>query len=189
VRQLLLLSFACILTIGGYSQIVPDSTYNPLIKRHRTIYQNLIGQQIDTLVTDDLIAELQKYRGQKIHVNLWSVTCRPCIQEFPELIELKDDYAEQGINFVAIAKEEKSKTDRILQINPLSWDLLFDGSGLFDDLGVKQYPVNLFIDEGGIVSEITLGVFMKGKIVDGRTVMSMNNLPYYEMILSSWTKE
>ena len=102
---------------------------------------------------------------------------------------MKEHYEDQGIKFVAISKEKKSHTDRILQINELSWDLFFDGSQLFDELGVKQYPVNLFIDEYGIISEITSGVFMKGEIVDGRTKMSMNNLPYYEMILSSWTKE
>lgn len=175
--------------LSAAAQIIPDSTYNPLIKRHKAIYQNIIGQQLDTLVTDELIVELNKYKGEKVHINLWSVTCRPCIQEFPELNELKDHYKDLGINFVAIAKEEKSRTDRILEINELSWDLLFDGTGLFDDLGVKQYPVNLFINEHGIISEVTTGVFMKGEIVDGRTKMSMNNLPYYEMILSSWTKE
>jgi len=189
VRYILLLLFASLLEYSAYGQIIPDSTYNPLIKQERVMYQTIIGQQIDTLITDDLIVELNKYRGEKVHVNLWSVSCRPCIQEFPELNELKSHYEEQGINFVAISKEKKSQTDRILQINNLSWDLLFDGAGLFDDLGVRQYPVNLFINEEGIISEITSGVFMKGEIVDGRTKMSMNNLPYYEMILSSWTKE
>ena len=189
MRYILLFSLIGLFGTSAFGQIVPDSIYNPLIKRERTMYQDIIGQQIDTLITDELIAELNKYKGEKIHINLWSVTCRPCIQEFPELNELKEHYEDQGINFVAISKEQKSHTDRILQINELSWDLFFDGSQLFDELGVKQYPVNLFIDEYGIISEITSGVFMKGEIVDGRTKMSMNNLPYYEMILSSWTKE
>ena len=102
--------------LSAAAQIIPDSTYNPLIKRHKAIYQNIIGQQLDTLVTDELIVELNKYKGEKVHINLWSVTCRPCIQEFPELNELKDHYKDLGINFVAIAKEEKSRTDRILEI-------------------------------------------------------------------------
>ena len=72
------------------------------------MYQDIIGQQIDTLITDELIAELNKYRGEKIHINLWSVTCRPCIQEFPELNELKEHYEDQGIKFVAISKEQLS---------------------------------------------------------------------------------
>jgi len=143
----------------GYAQIIADSTYNPLIKRNSTLYKALIGKDIDSLHQGLIGGQLLELKGQKA----------------------------QDITFIAIAKEPKVKTKQILSKNPLNYELMFDGAEFFRALGVKQYPVNLFINEEGIIEEVTTGVFMKGEIVDGKTVMNMYNLPYYKMILSEWT--
>ena len=171
----------------SYGQIIPDSIYNPLIKRKSALYTNLVGQHIDSLYDGALGDQEITLTGIKSHINLWSTTCRPCIQEFPELNELKAAYDDSEIQFLAISKEPKIKTDRILKANQLDFEQLFDGATFFEALGVKQYPVNLFINEEGIIEELTIGVFMKGEIVNGKTVMNMHNLPYYKMILSEWT--
>lgn len=184
VLIILILFLGCQL---GYAQIIADSTYNPLIKRNSTLYKALIGKDIDSLHEGLIGGQLLELKGQKTHINLWSTTCRPCIQEFPELNELQQEFNQSDITFIAIAKEPKVKTERILSKNPLNYELMFDGAEFFRALGVKQYPVNLFINEEGIIEELTTGVFMKGEIIDGKTVMNMHNLPYYKMILSQWT--
>ena len=170
----------------GISQIIADTTYNPLIKKESSLRTTLIGQSIHDYVEDAALTASLSH-GKKIHINLWSTTCRPCIQEFPELNELKESFENRGIHFIAIAKEKQQATEKILYTHELDFEKHYNGLSLFERLGVRQYPVNLFIDEEGIIQEVSMGIFMKGEIVEGRTIMNMNNLPYYKMILAQWT--
>lgn len=50
-------------------------------------------------------------------VNLWATWCRPCIEEFPALLKLKENYADQGLEVIFISMdmvEEESRVRRFL---------------------------------------------------------------------------
>ncbi len=123
-------------------------------------------------------------KGKFVHINFWSTTCKPCIEEFPELNELKKKYEVQGFVFLAIAPESKKKVNKILKRNPLDYRVIAEAADYFDQVGIDGYPKNFFVDQTGKIIKVTDGTRYKGEMKDGEMVMIPDNFGIYDAILS-----
>ncbi len=47
--------------------------------------------------------------GKVLVLNLWATWCKPCIQEFPELLKLQRTYGERGLDVVFISIDDDLK--------------------------------------------------------------------------------
>ena len=121
--------------------------------------------------------------GKKIHINIWSTTCKPCIEEFPELNELKKNYEKQGYVFIGIAPESDRKINKLLAKRHLDYNIIPNAQEYLDELGVEAFPVNLFVDEKGIIKKVIHGANYKVEIIDGKPKMIPDNYKDYEEAL------
>lgn len=48
-------------------------------------------------------------------VNLWATWCRPCIEEFPALLKLKENYADKGLEVIFISMDMVEEESRVRQ--------------------------------------------------------------------------
>lgn len=46
---------------------------------------------------------IDELRGKTVVVNFWATWCGPCVAEFPELIELRDHYADRDVVLVTVS--------------------------------------------------------------------------------------
>lgn len=117
-------------------------------------------------------------------VNLFTTWCSPCVQEIPELEELRAEYEEKGIDLGVVAVVMDARTASGVDEGALEQArLLYEKSGaqfpfLIPDegkmngrlAGVESYPESFFVDKyGNIVSEPYIGANSKAewaKIVD-----------------------
>ncbi|HNY80232.1 MAG: TlpA disulfide reductase family protein [Sedimentisphaerales bacterium] len=111
--------------------------------------------------------ELLSLRGNVVVLVFWGSWSRPCLQTMPQLMELHDMYAEQGVviigvhdNSVATVAELDAK---LVEAHQLYWgrrDLPFpvgldrgpNWGGLHDAYGVDQWPTTVVIDPNGNVA-------------------------------------
>lgn len=121
-------------------------------------------------------------QGKYVHINFWSVTCRPCIQEFPELDQLKEKYGDDLV-YLAFAPESESKVKRILQNNPLAYQTIAETDGFFEELGIGGYPKNFFVDPQGRIVKVTDGTHYKSEMKDGKLTMIPDNFKIYDQII------
>ena len=54
---------------------------------------------------DSSAIDLTALRGKPVVINWWQTFCGPCIKEIPELNELVEKYADQDVEFLAIARQ------------------------------------------------------------------------------------
>lgn len=119
--------------------------------------------------------------GKYVHINFWSVTCKPCIEEFPELNQLKREYDKEGdFVFIAIAPEGQKRVLKVLEKHSLNYIVIADAKEFFDKLGIDGYPGNFFINPAGKIVYVRDGSTYKGEKEDGKFVMKPDNFRFYD---------
>lgn len=73
----------------------------------------------DTLLEDVTPDELQQvvnsYEGEKaVLINIWATWCAPCIEEFPYLVELQQEY-ENDLQVIFVSADFPNNRDRALE--------------------------------------------------------------------------
>ena len=125
------------------------------------------------------------FKGKLIHINFWSTTCKPCIEEFPELNELKNIYADKDFIFLAFAPESKKKVAKILSKYPLNYHVIAETRDYYKKLGINGYPKNFFVDREGVIIKVTDGTNYRSGMKDGKIIMIPDNFKIYTEIMQT----
>jgi cytochrome c biogenesis protein CcmG/thiol:disulfide interchange protein DsbE len=97
---------------------------------------------------------LNSLKGKPTLINLWFTNCAPCIEEIPVLNKIMNDNKDR-FNFVAITFDNKEKVSKLLLKRKFDFTHIVNSQKLTKKLGFEGYPVNIFLDENGIIKEIT----------------------------------
>lgn len=97
---------------------------------------------------------LSDQRGKVVIINLWSITCQPCVEEMPSLIELaKILDGRDDVELVTISVDQG--WDEVASLFPEGTPLkvLFDPERevVRGKLGTRLYPETWFIDPDGVI--------------------------------------
>jgi len=73
---------------------------------------------------------LEKYKGKVIYLDFWASWCKPCKISFPWLHDIKQRYANQGFEIIAISLDKERKlSDEFLADMDINFTVAFDESG------------------------------------------------------------
>jgi peroxiredoxin len=112
--------------------------------------------------------DLADYRGQPHIVTFWATTCPGCIKEIPHLIELHQDYAEQGFNIIAISMnyDPPNQVVALVRNRQLPYTIAMDLEGkaakAFGD--VRLTPTNFFLGPDGRILHKKIGEYTKQEL-------------------------
>jgi peroxiredoxin len=84
--------------------------------------------------------------------------CAPCMAEVPTLNVYASEH--HDMNFVAVTFEDEEAAQDFVNEHGLTWNVLHDGQGLTDTLGVGIYPTLMLIDPSGHVAGAAVGMTM-----------------------------
>jgi thiol-disulfide isomerase/thioredoxin len=95
VRQL---GFALALAVATLLQVRPAAAEAPA-----------------TVTPGELRALVAEEAGKVVVVNFWATWCPPCLREFPDIIDVYGDYADNGLAVVAVSMNEADEGEDIEQ--------------------------------------------------------------------------
>ena len=132
---------------------------------------------------DGAAVKLSDLRGKVVVLDFWGYWCGPCVHEMPELVELHDKFADQGLVIVAIhddsvgsMAELEAKSSRARQEiwggRELPFHVAIDGGGRCKVprrdrytrgattalYGINGFPTTLVIDKRGVLTEDPLPI-------------------------------
>lgn len=106
---------------------------------------------------EEKVQPLAQWQGKVIVINFWATWCPPCRAEIPEFIRFQKQYAKQGVQFVGIAIDQKSK------VLEYAKDIGINYPVLLGDLAGIDLAKRIGNSEGGL--PYTVIVDRKGKII------------------------
>lgn len=56
--------------------------------------------QLDNVKLDEV---MKSHNGKPVLVNLWATWCKPCVEEFPELLRIREEYKDNSLEVVLIS--------------------------------------------------------------------------------------
>ena len=115
------------------------------------ILETLAGQRVDLTQ----VAQEKKV----VVVNFWATWCGPCKIEMPQLQQLFEEYGSEGLEILAITKEEREVVEEFLRERPYSFPILLDPGGeVTERYGIEALPTTIIVDESGKVIRSRIGV-------------------------------
>lgn len=123
------------------------------------------GMQIDFAFKDlqDTLRHASEWQGNILVVNFWATWCTPCRHEIPAFNNLQKKYAQQGVQFLGLAYDDKAAIERFMSIIPIDYPVLYGDEEIMD-LSMKYgniqsiLPYTLFVDKQGKVFHIQEGL-------------------------------
>lgn len=95
-------------------------------------------------------------KGKITIIKTWFISCKPCIEEFPELNKLVENYKnENDIVFVSLALDSKPELDKFLLKKPFKYHVIPDQKDLIEKkLNLQLYPTHIIVDENGTIKKV-----------------------------------
>lgn len=112
-----------------------------------------------------LRAAVEKHKGKVVMVNFWATWCPPCVEEFPDLVALRDKHAGDLVLLTVSGDEAEdldTKVKPFLARHGVGGNTylaqLTDEAGFAKELGWNgQYPVTLIYNRAGERIEVIEG--------------------------------
>ncbi len=140
----------------------------------------LQGKPAPPFTLEDLSGKkvsLSDYKGRSLAINFWATWCAPCKVETPWLIDLRNQYAAQGFEVLAISaddidrkdprkfSEEKQEIARFVQRMKMPYPVLIDADSISEPYGgLDALPTTYFVDRNGTVVAAQLGMSTKEEL-------------------------
>lgn len=111
---------------------------------------------------------LSDLRGRAVIINFWATWCEPCRAEMPLLDDRAVALAERGLVVLGVNFDEPEESVRAFRDElGLSFPIVLDPGGQVQSLyRVIGYPTTYFVDAGGVIQAIHLGVMDEGRLDD-----------------------
>lgn len=115
---------------------------------------NRTAPDFELPMADGTTWRLSDHRGRVIVMNFWTVTCQPCMEEMPSLVELAGELADRDdIELVTISVDRDWDTVRsvVPDDSPLTVLLDSDRSIVNGSFGTRLFPETWVIDREGFI--------------------------------------
>lgn len=109
--------------------------------------------------------DLSKLEGKVVYLDFWASWCDPCRDSFPWMAELKDKYAAQGLEIVAVnLDKDRATAEKFLHNMKVNFIVAFDTSGdTAAQYKLRGMPGSYLIGRDGNIHASHLGFRDKDK--------------------------
>jgi cytochrome c biogenesis protein CcmG/thiol:disulfide interchange protein DsbE len=117
---------------------------------------------LDSVNSDNKIA-LASYQGKVVYLDFWASWCVACRLSFPYLSTLREQYAEQGFEVIAVnLDEDPQAAQKFLQRYPVAYPVAIGfATSTPIDYQVSAMPSAFLIDAKGVIRLKHLGFAIK----------------------------
>jgi peroxiredoxin len=97
---------------------------------------------------------LSELEGKVVYLDFWASWCAPCRRAFPEVKKLHEEYADKGMEVLAISLDRSpAPAIKFMAEQGVGFESLFDaGGGAASRYGVRSIPTTVIVGPDGKVA-------------------------------------
>lgn len=102
---------------------------------------------------------VKDFKGKFIIIDFWESWCGPCLQVFPSLDQLREEYNDE-FEVLAVTvglTEGPEDARRFAEQHGYDFNWLYDENGIFTKLGGQGIPFKAYVDPDGNFVKIEMG--------------------------------
>jgi cytochrome c biogenesis protein CcmG, thiol:disulfide interchange protein DsbE len=135
--------------------VKPASDVNSTLPGKLKVGERFPVMKLKTLSGETL--DLNALSGKPTLINFWFAKCAPCIEEMPALGRIKREFGDK-VQFLSVTYESPETVRKFLSTHALPFLHIPVAHSLIETIGVRAYPVNVFLDRDMIVRRIENGI-------------------------------
>jgi thiol-disulfide isomerase/thioredoxin len=144
-----ILSLAALIFISACSGESEPDTPEAIVEN--AVFTDLDGNEV----------RVSDFEGKFLIIDFWETWCGPCLQVFPSLDQLREEYPD---NFEVLAvtagmNEGPEEARAFAEKNDYDFNWLYDQNGVFTKLGGYGIPFKVFVDPDGNFIKIEMGSY------------------------------
>lgn len=143
------------------AELKPLASYEKNIRKKPSNKLQKVTFSTPTLSLNDLNGKTKKlsdYEGKVVIASFWASWCRPCLDEIPSLVKLKQQYQDQLEILAVNIGEDKKTIEHFTKGMNINFPILQDKeSGSVKDWKVYVYPSNFILDTSGNIQYAATG--------------------------------
>ena len=128
-----------------------------LLKNYNQTFIGCKAPDINCTGTKGETISTSKLKGKVTVLNFWFTHCKPCVNEFPSLNKLVDNYALKDVQFISFAMDAPNVLDTFITVHPLKYTLVPKATPQIADFKISSYPTNIVLDKNWRVLAIITG--------------------------------
>lgn len=105
--------------------------------------------------------QLSDLKGKVVYLNFWATWCSPCIQEIPELVEIHQEFKNQGFEILGLTVQgsDKEKAYQLMKEYKIPYPLLWgNDSDVGERYKIRVMPTSFVVDREGRIHQQIIGV-------------------------------
>jgi len=124
------------------------------LSEHRATIENAEFTDLDGNPVD-----MSQFRGKLVLIDFWESWCGPCLQVFPAMQELREEYPDEfEMLAVTVGLTEGPEDARAFaEEHGYDFTWLYDANGVFNELGGSGIPFKVYVNPDGELIEIEMG--------------------------------
>ncbi|TVR28419.1 MAG: TlpA family protein disulfide reductase [Balneolaceae bacterium] len=123
-------------------------------RSHESIVENAVFADLDG---NDV--SIKDFKGKFVMIDFWESWCGPCLQVFPSLDQLREEYPDNfEVLAVTVGLNEGPEDARAFAAkHDYDFNWLYDEHGVFTQLGGQGIPFKAYVDPDGNFIKIEMG--------------------------------
>lgn len=156
------LAAACLLllNLNAQAQVQPTPEQIKQVEDARKEVMRMKGEKFPSFqlkTIDGKTYDSEELQGKILLFNFWFTTCRPCVEELPDINALVKEFEGEEIVFIAPTFDDQVKVDLFLKRFNFEYEVVADVKDFVLENNVRSFPTHFVIDREGYVEKVVVG--------------------------------
>jgi cytochrome c biogenesis protein CcmG/thiol:disulfide interchange protein DsbE len=115
--------------------------------------------------TDNKKLKLTDYRGKVVLVDFWATWCPPCRRGIPDLVSLKNEFKNKGLEIIGVSLDQDNTIDAVkpfIKDYKINYPVVYGNMDVVAAYGnIESIPTSFIIDKEGKIAARYVGLVEK----------------------------